>query len=73
MKLKSDREKLELMVGLLDEQLRLIDAQLQATQPAPNDPSDTTKAFTELRSMSWLARDLAAALHRHQWKWPRFR
>ena len=73
MKLKSDREKLELMVGLLDEQLLLIDAQLQTPEPAHNNPSNTTKAFTELRNMSWLARDLAAALNRRQWRWPGFK
>jgi hypothetical protein len=73
MKLKSDREKLEVMVGLLDEQLRLIDAQLQAPEPGPNGPSNTTKAFTELRNMCWLARDVAAALSRRQWRWPGFK
>jgi hypothetical protein len=73
MKLKSDREKLEVMVGLLDQQLLLIDAQLQTPEPASDGTSNMTKTFTELRNMCSLARDLAAGLRRRQLRWPGFR
>jgi hypothetical protein len=70
---KSDREKLEVMVGLLNEQLLLIDAQLQAPETTLKDTSSATKTFSELRNLCSLAKDLAAALQRRHWKWPGFR
>jgi hypothetical protein len=71
--LRPNREMIDLIAGLLDRQLVLIDSQLSPEEPAASSRESAISALIELRDICLLTKDLISALNIHPFRWLRIK
>jgi hypothetical protein len=71
--LRTYREMADLIAGLLDRQLVLIDSQLNPQEPGPASREGAVRALTELRDSCLLTKDLLSALNKRPLGWLRIK